>query len=217
MRSDSSVRWRFVIAMVAAGVIAVSVVAVAQTENVERFTATTVNMQPEGEALRFNVLRWLSEADRGDVLAHLRDADGPEADAAEDLPAVGFIWPSSSGVGYALVYAHRGAAQDGGEHITVVTRRPLGLPGPEPWQAIGGARSLTADDFTVIELRLNSSGHGEGKMSLATDVTFEGGEHRLAGALRRRACEDVTRQPGRRTAVPVAVRLVPRLCDHVGQ
>ena len=48
MRSDSSVRWRFVIAMVAAGVIAVSVVAVAQTEDVERFTATTVNMQPEG-------------------------------------------------------------------------------------------------------------------------------------------------------------------------
>ena len=92
MRSDSSVRGRFVIAMVATGVIAVSVVAGAQTENVERFTATTVNMQPEGEALRINVLRWLSEADRGDVLAHLKDADGPEdAATAEDLPAVGFI------------------------------------------------------------------------------------------------------------------------------
>ena len=201
MRPDSSVRWRFVIAMVATGVIAVSVVAVAQTENVERFTATTVNMQPEGEALRINVLRWLSEADRGDVLAHLGDADGSEAAAAaEDLPAVGFIWPSSSGVGYALVYAHRGAAQDGGEHITVVTRYPLGLPGPEPWQAIGGARSLTADDFTVVELRLNSSGHGEGKMSLATDVTFDGEANTVSLENYDAApvlLEDVTRQPER--------------------
>ena len=58
MSSNSSVRWGFAIAMVVAGVIAASGVAVEQTENVERFTATTVNMQPEGETLRIDVLRW---------------------------------------------------------------------------------------------------------------------------------------------------------------
>ena len=199
MRLNRSIRWGFAIAMVVAGVIAASVVAVAQTENVERFTATTVNIQPEGEALRIDVLRWLSEADRGEVLSHLRDAEGPEdADPAEDSPTVGYIWPSSGGLGYALIYTHRAAAQDGGEHITIVTQRPLGLPGREPWQATGGARSMTAGDFTVVELRLHSDGNGEGKMSLATEVTFDENTHTVSLENYDAApvlLEDVNRQP----------------------
>ena len=188
--------------MVVAGVVAASVVAVAQTENVERFTATTVNMQPEGEALRIDVLRWPSETDRGEVLSHLRDAEGQEdADAAtEDLPLVGYLWPSIGGLGYALIYAHRVAAQDGGEHITVVTRRPLGKFGRKPWEATGGARSITADDFTVVELRLDSSGNGEGKMSLATEVTFDENANTVSLENYDAApvlLEDVKRQPER--------------------
>ena len=202
MSLNRSVRWGFTIAMVVAGVIAASVVAVAQTENVERFTATTVNMQPEGEAIRIDVLRWPSQTDRGEVLSHLRGAEDPEdADAAtEDLPLVGYLWPSSGGLGFALIYAHRFTAQDGGEHITVVTRRPLGLPGPAPWQATGGARSVTADDFTVVELRLDSSGNGEGKMSLATEVTFDESANTVSLENYDAApvlLEDVTRQPER--------------------
>ncbi len=202
MSSNRSVRWGFAIAIVVAGVIAPSGAAIAQTENIERFTATTVNMQPEGEALRINVLRWLSEVDRGDVLAHLRNAkDQEDADAPEDSPtAVGFIWPSSSGLGYALIYSHRVAAQDGGEHITVVTRRPIGLPAREPWQATGGTRSMTADDFTVVELRLDSSGNGEGKMSLATEVAFDENANTVSLENYDAALvllEDVKRQPER--------------------
>ena len=202
MSLNRSVRWGFAIAMVVAGIIAASVVAVAQTENVERFTATTVNMQPEREALRIDVLRWPSETDRGEVLSHLRGAEGQEdADAAtEDLPLVGYIWPSSGGLGYALIYAHRVAAQDGGEHITVVTRGPIGLYGRKPWQATGGTRSMTADDFTVVELRLDSSGNGEGKMSLATEVTFDENANTVSLENYDAApvlLEDVTRQPER--------------------
>ncbi len=200
MSLNRSVRWGFTIAMVVAGVIAASVVAVAQTENVERFTATTVNMQPEGEALRIDVLRWPSQTDRGEVLSHLRGAEGQEdADAAtEDSPLVGYLWPSSGGLGFALIYAHRFTAQDGGEHITVVTRRPLGPPGWPPWQATGGTRSMTADDFTVVELRLDSSGNGEGKMSLATEVTFDENVNTVSLANYDAApilLEDLKRQP----------------------
>ena len=127
-------------------------------------------------------------------------ADQEDAAAAEDAPTVGYLWPSSSGLGYALIYAHRVAAQDGGEHITVVTRRPLGPPGREPWQATGGARSRTADDFTVVELRLDSSGHGEGKMSLATEVAFDENANTISLEDYDAApvlLEDVQRQPER--------------------
>ncbi len=199
MSLNRSVRWGFTIAMVVAGVIAASVVAVAQTENVERFTATTGNMQPEGEAIRIDVLRWPSQTDRGEVLSHLRGAEQEDADAArEDSPLVGYLWPSSGGLGFALIYAHRFTAQDGGEHITVVTRRPLGPPGWAPWQATGGTRSMTADDFTVVELRLDSSGNGEGKMSLATEVTFDENVNTVSLANYDAApilLEDLKRQP----------------------
>ncbi len=199
MSLNRSVRWGFTIAMVVAGVLAASVVAVAQTENVERFTATTVNMQPEGEAIRIDVLRWPSQTDRGEVLSHLRGAEQEDADAArEDSPLVGYLWPSSGGLGFALIYAHRFTAQDGGEHITVVTRRPLGPPGWAPWQATGGTRSMTADDFTVVELRLDSSGNGEGKMSLATEVTFDENVNTVSLANYDAApilLEDLKRQP----------------------
>ena len=199
MSLNRSVRWGFTIAMVVAGVIAASVVAVAQTETVERFTATTVNMQPEGEAIRIDVLRWPSQTDRREVLSHLRGAEQEDADAArEDSPLVGYLWPSSGGLGFALIYAHRFTAQDGGEHITVVTRRPLGPPGWAPWQATGGTRSMTADDFTVVELRLDSSGNGEGKMSLATEVTFDENVNTVSLANYDAApilLEDLKRQP----------------------
>ena len=174
MSSNRSVRWSFATLLVSSCAIAASVMGGAQTENQERFTATTVNMQPDGEALRIIIQRWPSEADRSEVLSHLRGTESPEdANPLEDSPVVGFIWPSSSGVGYALIYAHRVAAPEGGEHISVVTRRPLGFPGRGQWQATGGARSMTADNFTVVELRLGGDGTGEGKMSLATEVDFD--------------------------------------------
>ena len=200
MSWNRSVQRGFAIVLVAAGVIAASRVAAAQTENVERFTATTVNMQPEGEAVRINVLRWLSEADRGDVLADMSGAGDREEAAAKDSPTVGYIWPSSGGLGYALIYAHRVAAPDGGEHITVVTRGPIGLPGREAWQATGGERSRTADDFTVVELRLDSNGNGEGKMSLAAEVSFDESANTVSLESYDAApvlLENVQRQPAR--------------------
>ena len=37
----------------------------------ETFTATTTNMEPAGESLKFTVLRWSSEQDRREVLSIL--------------------------------------------------------------------------------------------------------------------------------------------------
>ena len=149
----------------------------AETSVPETFTATTANMDPEGTDLRINVLRWSGDDDRGAVLDVLTDPENAasedgELDALMELPTVGYVWPDGSALGYSIKYAHRTAAADGGERITLVTGRRVGRFAREPWAPAG-----TPDDalrpFTVIELRLDAGGDGAGTMSPAADIAFD--------------------------------------------
>jgi len=54
--------------------------------------------------------------------------------------------------------------KDGGQQITLITDRRIGF-----WEASRQPRSIDYP-FTVIDLRLNGDGEGEGKMSLATKI-----------------------------------------------
>lgn len=174
----------------AAGAVAAAPASSQDREVPETFTATTTNMDPDGEDVRFSLLRWSSDADRRAVLDVLTSADEPDAADGEagggadedgesneiadllELPTVGYLWPSSSGVGYSLKYAHRAAAPDGGEHLTFVTGRRLGMFGRAPW-APPDAPEAAVRKYTVIELRLDSSGAGAGATSAAADVAFD--------------------------------------------
>ena len=116
----------------------------------ETFTATTANMEPEGTALRINVLRWSDDAGRAAVLGVLADAgnetsDDGELDALIELPTLGYVWPDGSALGYSIKYARRDATPDGGEHVTFVTGRRLGKFAREPWAPRGrcGRRPAT--------------------------------------------------------------------------
>ena len=155
-----------------------------QAEEVpETLTATTANMDAAGEDLKFNVLRWSSAEDRQAVVEAVKGMMGsvasPEGSeesssgqALSDLPTVGYVWLGSSSVGYDLKYTHREQAPDGGEHITFVTEPRLGTYGRAPWTAVD-ASEPTDDPFTVIELRLDDTGAGEGTMSIATEITLD--------------------------------------------
>ena len=55
--------------------------------------------------------------------------------------------------------------EDGGRRIVLVTDRPISF-----WEAANQPRSIDYP-FTLIELRLNRDGEGEGKMSIATKIT----------------------------------------------
>ena len=141
------------------------------------FTATTVNMDPAGEDLKIDLLRWSSDEDRQAVVAVIMTpAEEGSLDtgisALIDLPTLGYVWPSSSGVGYSVKYAHRTETPDGGEHITLVTSRRLGTYGRASWRPTGAA-DAPIRPFTVIELRLDSDGGGEGKLSATTDLVFD--------------------------------------------
>ena len=140
---------------------------------IESFTGTTVNLNPgAGENLKIDVFKWATDAERDALLAVLREkGDSGVGVALEKAPAAGYVWDSGS-LGYSVRYAQKVTLPDGGERIIVVTDRPLGSWGREAWKATGQTPT-PGYPFTVVELRLNKQGHGEGKMSLAAKVTAD--------------------------------------------
>ena len=91
-------------------------------------------------------------------------------------PTVGYLWTSEV-VGYSIKYAYRIPLPDGGERIILVTDRRLGA-GTGGWKVATG--TPTDYEFTLIEIRIDSKGLGEGKASLTSKVIFENEAKTLA-------------------------------------
>jgi hypothetical protein len=92
-----------------------------------------------------------------------------------DAPTLGYIWTNDV-TGYAIKYAVRMPAA-GGERIVLVTDRRLGIY-TTSWNPVGAAP--TDYDFTLLELRLDAKGGGEGKTSLAAKIAIDNDAHTLA-------------------------------------
>ena len=170
----------------------------------ETFTATTVNIDPAEEDLRFSVLRWSSEADRRAVVDVLTSAEAEaggtdgELAALLELPSLGHLWLGSSSVGYSLKYARRVPLAGGGENVTFVTGRRVGRFGRASWMPDGTPEDAPTRPFTVIELRIDHMNEGEGKLSAAAEIAID--MNRSLVALQDYAAapavlESVTRQP----------------------
>jgi hypothetical protein len=103
--------------------------------------------------------------------------------AVKAAPTVGFIWAEGP-TGYSIKYAWRSAAADGTERLVIVTDRRLGANSPswpQPAQALAKAGGAAAEaDFTVLEIRLNAKGVGEGKSSLTAGVIVDAEAKTLA-------------------------------------
>ena len=136
----------------------------------ETFTGTTVNLAVgSGETLRMNVFQWSPETERDRILTAFQEKSGKElVDAVRSAPSAGYLWTSES-LGYTLRYAHHTSLPNGGERVVLLADRPLGSWSGAPWKASGQA-GVPEYEFTVIELRLNRQGAGEGKMSLSAKV-----------------------------------------------
>jgi hypothetical protein len=156
-------------------------------------------------ALTITLSRWSTEAERAPLLAPL--AAPPPAPAApapaaaggrggrgrgapppppsplarlsaaiKAAPTLGYIW--TDGVtGYSIKYAWHAPATDESERIVLVTDRRLNSHAPD-WAAASGAAG--DPDFTVIEMRLDGRGVGEGKTSLTTRVAIDTAANTLA-------------------------------------
>jgi hypothetical protein len=172
MDSRMSLRSSLMVTLLLSGFIVTTPFLSAQTKKLTaRYAGTAANMKPgAGESLRFDLLEWSSDADREQMIGAFKDkGDSGLQSALEAARTLGFIW-SDSAVGHSVRYAHRIALPDGGERIIVATNVRLGRGGM--WKPTAASGS-TDYPFTVIELRLNRRGEGEGKMSFTSKVAVE--------------------------------------------
>ena len=167
-RSPLLLRYALMMAAVVLALLATS--APAQIESpYETYTATTANLSVgSGESLRINVFRWSTDDERQQALSALREKGLPGALAS--APSAGYLWTSET-LGYTLRYAYKQTLPAGGERVILLTDRRLGSWSRAPWKA--AAADAGDDAFTLIELRLNRAGIGEGKMSLAAKVAAD--------------------------------------------
>ena len=85
-------------------------------------------------------------------------------------PTVGYLWTNET-VGYSIKYAYRIPLPNGGERIILATDRRLGV-GTVGWKPVASG-TPTDYEFTLIEVRIDSKGLGEGKASLTSKVIFD--------------------------------------------
>jgi hypothetical protein len=154
-------------ALLLAGFASVSIALGAQTlGGPERFTALAVNLDRGGSyTLEIVVDRWSNDAERSRLLGVLLNKGADHLlDALQSNPKVGYIRNTNGGLAWDLHYSRHVALPDGGEQVTVATDRPIAFR-----EQASGARTLDYP-FTIIELKIDSEGEGEGKMSAAAKI-----------------------------------------------
>lgn len=139
----------------------------------ERFTAYAVDVgssqrRSSTSHITINVDRWSTEDERRRLVSAFTEG-GPDAFLKEmqDRKSVGRIYTPDS-IGYTLKYAHQITLPTGGRRILIATDRPMSY-----WEEVN--RPLSAEyPFTVVEMRLDAEGKGQGKMTIATKVNAFG-------------------------------------------
>ena len=134
----------------------------------ERYTASAININNgRADNIDITVNRWSTEKQR-DALMMVVRRKGPEKllDALQDMPVMGHFGAPGN-LSWDIHFARKVPLPDGGERVVLVTDRRIGF-----WEAANQPRSIDYP-FTVIELRLNRDGEGEGTMSIATKVIYD--------------------------------------------
>jgi hypothetical protein len=160
------------VALVAASFILIPGPIAAQTAGTpERYTAFAVNMggltRSGASTVDMVVDRWSTDSERDQLMTTLIE-QGPDKllTTLQRLRRVGYIRTPNS-LGYDLRFAMKLPGTDGGERVILATDRYISF-----WEAKNRPRSIDYP-FTVIEIRINKDGEGEGKMSLATKIVAE--------------------------------------------
>jgi hypothetical protein len=162
-----------------------------------RMSAVAVNMSNVGPAaanvVDIEIERWSTEAERDDLIAAF-NAKGPDAllSRLQGAKRVGYMRLPNT-LGYDLHYARKHPGDDGGEQIVIATDRRIGF-----WEARNQPRTIDYP-FTLIDIRLKSAGEGEGKMSVATKISYNKKKHAVE-------LENYASEPVRLTTVRVEAK-----------
>ena len=142
-----------------------------QKQAPERYTAFAIDPNSPGATANVDITltRWTPDAERERLTNILLEQGAAKMlDALKALPRLGTIRATGS-LGWDLRYARRTELPDGGQRIEIITDRPIGT-----YEAADQSRSMEYP-FTMIDLRLNAKGEGEGKLYVATRIAADKG------------------------------------------
>jgi hypothetical protein len=155
--------------------ISVAIVPIASAQNQkidEHFSAVLTNISNVGGTgltpVDLHITRWTGPEANERLLTILRN-EGQEAflRALQDEKTVGWIATPTS-LRYDFYYATFTPTDEGGRRIILITDRPMQM-----WERLGG--SPTRDyPFTVIELRVDKSGNGQGTLAQMVQLRLSG-------------------------------------------
>ena len=163
---------RVIAAMIVAGLASAPAARADSPEGRERFSAFAVDLgSTYGTAtsmVTINVDRWSTPEERRHLESVLAES-GPEAllTAVQKSKPVGRLYTAGS-VGYDLRFAYQVPLASGGRRIVLGTDRPLSFR-----EASYRPRSRDYP-FTVLEMRVDENGRGQGNMVVASKVTSLG-------------------------------------------
>ena len=132
------------------------------------YNAQAVNLDGAPGAMtsqvQIQITRWSSDEERDRVTTALVEK-GEAALLAliQQLPSAGTLRTPQT-VGHPLRYARRSASEAGGENVVIITDRPMSL------SELRNAPPSRDYPFTVIRLRINSKGQGQGDLMIATRI-----------------------------------------------
>jgi hypothetical protein len=143
-------------------------------------SAFAINMGAMGPAasamVDIKVNSWSTAAEREQLITTMLEK-GPDAllKALQKVPSKGrFSVPGKQGPdphqlrqGHDLRYAWQTPLPEGGRRIVLITDRYIGMQ-----EARNQPRTMDYP-FTVFEIRVNKDGEGEGKVAVATKITFD--------------------------------------------
>jgi len=133
-----------------------------------RFTAFAINMGsgPKAGVVDIVIERLTTDEERAGLIAAFVEG-GQDAllKALQKVkPRVGYIRTPNS-LGYDLQYAYRFVNSDGTSRMVIGTDRPINF-----WEASRQPRTIDYP-FTIIEMRLDAKGQGEGRMAAGTKIS----------------------------------------------
>ena len=133
-----------------------------------RFTAFAINMNSGPRAGMIDiVLERLTTPEERDglIAAFVEGGQDKLLPALQKIrPRVGYIRTPNS-LGYDLQYAYRFVNSDGTSRVIIGTDRPINF-----WEASRQPRTID-NPFTIIEMRLDAKGEGEGRMAAGTKIS----------------------------------------------
>jgi hypothetical protein len=149
----------------------------AEKLHIEAFAVNMSNIATgSNQILMIDIDSWSTDAERQLLIdTMLSKGQDQLLKALQKQPKRGRMWypqwqgpdPQNARLGYTLRYTRQRPLPDGGRQIVIALDRYIGF-----WEARNQPRSFDYP-FSLLEIRAPKEGKGEGKLALATKISFD--------------------------------------------